>query len=557
MPVEPEAEVVTQRAIDDRMAIAFPILAKGHIDSLRPFGSLANFKQGQDVWVAGTPNMCMFVILKGRMEIYDGRSGTSIAYHDEGEFSGDIDILTGRPAIVSARAGTDLELLQVPAECVRAIVDEEPSLGEILLGGFLQRRAILQTKANVGPLVVGSRFSPDTLRIREFLVRNRYPYTWEDLEMNPETTEMFNHFKVTEDDTPVVVLPNGKIVRKPTNMELSEALGLSRPVESKIYDLVIIGAGPAGLAAGVYGASEGLSTIVVDSAGPGGQAGTSSRIENYMGFPLGLSGQDLADRAVAQAEKFGAQLLVPATVTDVTCNSFGGHEVIIEGRDPITSHCVILAPGASYRKLDADNNDEYEGRGIFYSATNVERILCSDSPVAVVGAGNSAGQAAVFMAEHAEHVFVVVRGDDLRKTMSSYLAKRIEQSPKMSVHLNSEICKLHGSEHLEKIVIVNKKDGSSRLEEVSGVFVMIGAVPHTDWLPEQIARDKRGFILTGQQLVQEGIWKLDRPPYFLETSCPGVFAVGDARSNSVKRVASAVGEGSMSVAFVHQFLSTA
>jgi len=303
-------------AVDDpRLGQAFPKLSDSHIQSLYPFGKVKRFSAGEEVWTAGTSNLCMYVILEGDMQIVDGRSGIQIAIHSKGAFSGDIDILTGRPVVVGALASTDLEVLEVPGDCVRSIVDEAPALGEILLRSFLLRRTILQGTGIAGPLVVGSRFSPDTLRIREFFSRNRYPFKWEDLEANPETTKMLHEFNVKESETPVVVLPNGEVVRAPTNLELGAALGINRPIESKIYDLVIVGAGPAGLAAGVYGASEGLSTLVLDASGPGGQAGTSSRIENYMGFPLGLSGQDLADRAVAQAEKFGAQMIVPGKVT--------------------------------------------------------------------------------------------------------------------------------------------------------------------------------------------------------------------------------------------------
>jgi thioredoxin reductase (NADPH) len=292
----------------------------------------------------------------------------------------------------------------------------------------------------------------------------------------------------------------------------------------------------------------------MDAQGPGGQAGTSSRIENYMGFPNGLSGQDLADRAVAQAERFGAQMVVPADVSDITCNELGGHEIYVEGKPCITSSCVILATGAAYRKLEIDL-DQYVGRGLYYAATNVERVLCSKDVVAVVGAGNSAGQAAVFLAEGAKHVFLVVRGSDLRKTMSSYLASRVERSEKITVLLNSEICGAEGAAHLNSVTIIDKSTGKRITEPIRGVFVMIGAVPCTAWIPSAVERDAKGFVLTGQQLVQEKKWNYERPPFFLETSCPGVFAAGDVRSNSVKRVASAVGEGSMAVALVHQYLS--
>jgi thioredoxin reductase (NADPH) len=555
MTVENVSDLSERTAKDVRHALAFPTLSEANIDALRPFGKLLKFAEGEHVWTAGDPNVCMFVVLEGEMCILVGKSGAAVTSHGKGSFSGDIDVMTGRPTIVSGVAGTELELLQVPGECVRTIVAEQPALGELILRTFLLRRTMLQESASAGPIVVGSRYSPATLRIREFLARNRYPHVWEDVEENPDTTKVLEEFRVTPQDIPVVILPNGNLVRSPSNIELAEALGINRPIEDKLYDVVIIGAGPAGLAASVYGASEGLSTLLVDANAPGGQAGSSSRIENYMGFPTGLSGQDLADRAVAQAEKFGAQMVVPAKVHNVTCSTHGGHEVLIEGRDPIATRCVVLAPGASYRKLDVDDQERFEGAGIYYACTNVERILCREETVAVVGAGNSAGQAAVFMADHSKHVLLVVRGDDLRKTMSSYLAQRIEHSEKITVMLNSEICSLEGTDSLEAATIVDRKTGGSRREELAGIFVMIGATPHTSWLPKAISLDDKGFILTGPALVQKGLWKQARQPLYLETSCPGVFAVGDARACSVKRVASAVGEGSMSVAFIHEYLA--
>jgi thioredoxin reductase (NADPH) len=540
---------------DSRLEAAFPTLTDEHIQFLEPFGRRVKLKKGEKVWEAGVVDLCMYVVIEGEIDIVDGRSGDHVTTHKKGSFSGDIDILSGRSAIVTGVAGTDLELLEVPADCVRSIVGERPDVGEIILRAFLLRRALLIETLKSGLLVLGSRFCPETLRIREFLVRNRYPVVWEDLESNPNTARMLAEFHVTEQQTPIVVLPNGDVLRVPSNTQLAEALGSRRTTEDKLFDLVIVGAGPAGLAAAVYGASEGLSTLLLDSVGPGGQAGTSSKIENYMGFPLGISGQQLADGALIQAEKFGARIVVPAVVTKITCNGIGGHSLDIEGMATIETKCVILAPGAHYRKLEVENQDRYEGRGIYYAATNVERVMCGESTVAVVGAGNSAGQAAVFMSDNARHVFLIVRGDSLRKTMSSYLASRIERSDRITVLTNSEICAMEGDPSLESITIVDRSSGQYRSEAVSGIFVMIGAVPHTGWVPPEIVLDPKGFILTGQSVVQEGKWSLPRQPFLLETSCPGVFAVGDARANSVKRVASAVGEGSMAVAFVHQFLA--
>lgn len=548
-----ESKVIEQERLD----AAFPTLTERQISQLGEYGTLMCYPDGAPVWEAGEANMCVFVVAKGSMRIEDGRTKAFVARHEVGAFSGDVDVLTGRPVVVRAVAEGALEVLKVPADCVRTIVSEKPELGEILLKAFLTRRMMLQKATGVGVLVIGSRFSPDTLRIREFLARNRYPYQWEDLEnrASERVRRMLDEFQICEHETPVVVLPNGKIVRTPSNQILAEELGVIRPLTEKIYDLVIIGAGPAGLAAGVYGASEGLTTLILDIEGPGGQAGTSSRIENYMGFPLGLSGQDLADRAVAQAEKFGAQMVAPARVTDVECNQLGGHLIHVEGRDPIESRCVVLAVGATYRKLEIEGMERFEGRGIFYAATNVERILCGERAVAIVGAGNSAGQAAIFMSERACDVYLVVRGDDLRKSMSSYLARRIEQTANIHVLVNSEFCDLRGEASLEEGTIVDRATGKRTEVKLAGVFVMIGAAPRTSWLPPSIAKDSKGFILTGSDVNAETGWKLDRTPFDLETTCPGVFAVGDVRSNSVKRVANAVGEGSRAVAYAHQYLA--
>lgn len=539
---------------------AFPMLSNEFIQALSEFGEPKRFQAGDVIWAAGTPNMCMNVVVSGRLDILDPHTRKVIASHEPGGFSGDIDVLNGRPVVVTGEAGTDLEVFQLQGDCVRSIVGEYPGLGEIILRAFLMRRALLQANGSVGVLVVGSRYSPDSLRIREFLFRSRYPMHWEDLESSPDARLLLDQFDVCEKDTPVVVIPSGDVLRRPTNVDLATALGVLRPVEDAIVDVVIVGSGPAGLAAAVYGASEGLTTIVVDEEAPGGQAGTSSRIENYMGFPLGISGQDLADGAVAQAEKFGARLLAPAVTRSLTCGDAGMHEMEIEGVGKIVTRCVVLATGARYRELGCEGQEEFAGRGVFYAATNVERVLCGESNVAVVGAGNSAGQAAVFMAENAKHVFLVVRGDDLRKSMSSYLAIRIEglqRDGKLTIMLNSEICSLRGDNELEEVTIRDMKSGQARDEKVAGVFVMIGAVPRTDWLKDnsKVALDEKGFVLTGNDLVTRNIWKASRAPFFLETSCPGVFAVGDARSGSIKRVASAVGEGSMAIALAHQYLA--
>lgn len=545
-----------RQPLDEPTKLAFPTLTSAQIASLDPFGRRMRFRAGETIWSAGNQTF-LAIIIDGEVPVVDGRTGQLVAFHHAGEFAGDIDVLTGRPAVVSASAGTDVELLRIDADGLRAAIGTRPDLAETILRAFLLRRTRLQASGSVGVLVVGSRYSPEALRLREFLSRSRYPVAWEDVESSPDAERLLMEFGVTSLETPLVVLPNGMVMRRPTTDELAAALGVVRPVNDEVVDVVIVGAGPGGLAAAVYGASEGLNTLVVDSAAPGGQAGTSSRIENYMGFPFGISGQDLADGAVIQSEKFGARLIAPAAALRLTCAQRGPHTLEVAGVGPVMTRCVVIATGASYRKIDVPGLTHFEGRGVYYAATQVERTLCGSDPVAVVGAGNSAGQAAVFMAESSP-VFLIVRGSDLTKTMSDYLVQRIEslrREGRLTLLLNSEITELHGDDHLERTTIRNGS-GAVHIEPIRSVFVMIGAAPCTGWLAgSQVALDDKGFILTGNDLVFRNQWPLERPPFFLETSCPGIFAVGDVRSGSIKRVASSVGEGSMAIALAHQYLS--
>ncbi len=541
---------------------AFPTLSDEQIEALQAYGRQVSYPKGAAVWKAGDADVCMFVVVRGGIQVVDGRTQRPIVHHGERNFSGDIDVITGRPSMVSAIADENSELLVMQGDCVRRIVGEQPGLGEMILRAFLMRRAMMQQGGLTGVLVVGSRYSAETLHLREFLARSRVPMIWQDVESDPDARLTLEEFGVCEADTPLVVLPQGDVLKSPTPGELATALGVLRPLDGETVDVVVVGAGPAGLAAAVYGASEGLRTLVVDAEGPGGQAGTSSRIENYMGFPLGISGQELADGATAQAEKFGARFVTPATTLSLTCADAGLHEVTIEGMGKIATRCVVLASGARYRKLGVEREEAYEGRGIYYACTNVERVLCGSAPVAIVGAGNSAGQAAVFMASGNGHVFLIVRGDDLRKSMSSYLAVRIEglaKEGRLTLALESEICSLRGDHSLTGVTLRNGRTGEARDEPIEAIFVMIGAIPRTDWLRNgsKVELDEKGFVLTGNDLVTRELWRVPgRSPYFLETSCPGVFAVGDARSGSVKRVASAVGEGSMAIALAHQYLAT-
>ena len=404
----------------------------------------------------------------------------------------------------------------------------------------------------IGLRVIGSRFSPDTFRIRDFLAKNLVLFTWIDLEANPDVEQLLKHFGLTEADTPVVVCKD-HVLRNPSNRAIADAIGIHKVLDTTVYDLAVIGAGPAGLAAAVYGASEGLNTVVLERTAPGGQAGSSMRIENYLGFPTGLSGSELAERAVLQANKFGAVLSIPAPVTGVTFN--GGYSVIaLDGGDNVIAKTMLVATGIEYRRLEVDGCARFEGSGVFYAATPNEVQQCRGANVAVVGGGNSAGQAAVFLAGQASRVFIIIRASDIYKQMSTYLARRIEQTANIEILVDTSVERMGGNGSLSQIDVVNARSGERRTIPVVALFSFIGAVPRTEWLPKDIETDSRGFVRTGPAVehLSDGISR--REPFLLETSRRGVFAAGDVRSSSVKRVASAVGEGSMAIQFVHEYL---
>jgi len=378
-------------------------------------------------------------------------------------------------------------------------------------------------------------------------------FTWVDLESDPQVNQLLKEFGLTEADTPVVACAHMLLLRNPSNQTLADEVGIHQPLERTVYDLLVVGAGPAGLAAAVYGASEGLRTAVLDRVGRGGQAGSSMRIENYLGFPTGVTGGELTDRATLQANKFGAHLSIPTAATRLSFEN--GYAIIdADGGDPITTKCLLIATGAQYRRLDVKGFEQFEGAGVYYAATPAEALLCRGCPAVVVGGGNSAGQAAVFLAAHASKVLLLIRGDDLNKNMSSYLVTRIEQTNNIELLPNTTIKQMTGNGHLEAIEIANSKTDQRRTIETPGVFSFIGASPHTNWLPAEIERDEKGFVRTGSAVAHSAHWGLNRAPFLLETSHPGVFAAGDVRSDSVKRVASAVGEGAMAVQFVHEYL---
>jgi len=539
-------------------SIAFPVLNEEQIAQLANCTTVApkHFRDGEILIAVGDRAMKFFIVKSGEIEIldYSGDEPKTIVVHRKGEFTGDISHLTGMPAIVTAIARGDCELFEISGEALRHVLNQCPSLSDIILQAFIARRQLLRESPNfIGLRVIGSRYSADTFRVRDFLARNRVLFTWVDLEADPQVARMLKEFGLTEADTPVVACAHMLLLRNPSNQQLADEIGVHQSLENTVYDLLVVGAGPAGLAAAVYGASEGLRTAVLDSVAPGGQAGSSMRIENYLGFPTGLTGAELTDRATLQANKFGAHLSVPTAAIRL---SFENRYAVLDAGygPPITTKCLLIATGAQYRRLDVEGFERFEGTGVYYAATAAEALLCRGRPVIVVGGGNSAGQAAVFLSGHASQVLLIIRGDDLNKNMSSYLVRRIEQTGNIEILTNTTIKRMVGNGHLEALDIVNSENGQERAVETAAVFSFIGATPRTDWLPPEIERDAKGFVQTGAAVAKSRHWGAARGPFLLETSHSGVFAAGDVRSGSVKRVASAVGEGAMSVQFVHEYL---
>ena len=528
---------------------AFPRLDDGQIEALASYGERRRTRRGDVLYREGDARYDFHVILEGTVAIVEGyESGheRTIGVHGPRRFLGELNLLTGQTAFLTAVVVEPGEVLAVAPDHLRALVTHDTTLGDLILRAFLLRRSVL-IGIGAGFRIIGSRYDPDTRRIRDFAARNRLPHHWVDLEHDTEAEALLRELQISPEETPVVIWRGREVLRNPGTVELARLFGLPLPRnKEEICDLVVVGAGPAGLAAAVYGASEGLDTVALDAVATGGQAGTSSRIENYLGFPAGISGGELADRAVLQAEKFGAELTIPARATSLEERE-DHYAVGLDDGQELRTRAVVIATGVQYRRLPIPGLEELEGTSVYYAATLMEAQLCHGDPVAVVGGGNSAGQAALFLTSWAERVRLVVREPELTVNMSRYLADRIRRDPDIDVHLHSEVRELVGHGALEALVIEDGRTGRREQIEARALFVFIGAEPHTGWLGAGVALDTGGYILTGPDARAD-----DREtPLMLETSLPGVFAAGDVRSGSIKRVASAVGEGSIAIRMVH------
>jgi thioredoxin reductase (NADPH) len=500
------------------------------------------------------------VVIAGQLQMIrpSGTGDTAITMLNPGQFTGEANMLAGHRPMVRVLATQATEVRQLTRAQLLAIVQTDAELSEILMRAFILRRAELIARGFGDAVLVGSLHSSGAVRIKEFLTRNGHPYAYVDLDRDPGVQELLDGFGVAVEDVPVVICRADIVLRNPTNQQIAECLGLNDAIDqTRVRDVIVVGAGPAGLAAAVYGASEGLDVLVLDSHAPGGQAGSSSRIENYLGFPTGISGQELASRAYVQAQKFGAEIMIAKTAMQLTC---GGqrYAVRIDNGPSVPARTVIVATGAEYRQPKLANLAQFEGAGAYHGATFVESQLCSREEVIVVGGGNAAGQAAVFLARTASRVHMFIRSEGLAATMSRYLIRRIEESPAIVLHSHVDLVALEGDAHLEHVQWRNNITGVVEARDIRHVFFMIGAAPNTRWLEGCVALDSKGFVKTGTDLSQGDLvaahWPLTRAPFVLETSLPGVFAVGDVRSSSLKRVASAVGEGASAVALVHQVL---
>jgi len=538
----------------------FPTLTKEQIARIEPYGRRRAIAAGDVLVEVAQRAVPFFVVLSGEIEVLRPAAGIEkrIVAHRAGQFSGEGNMLTGRRSLASVRVTQSGEVIEVDREHLLALIQTDTELSAILMRAFILRRVQLIEGEYGDVVVIGSTHCAGTLRVREFLTRNGHPFHYTDLDRDADAQELLDRFHVSAADIPVLICRGDAVLRNPSNQKIADCLGFNDAIDrTHVRDVVVVGAGPAGLAAAVYGASEGLDVLVLESNMPGGQAGSSSRIENYLGFPTGISGLDLTGRAYAQAQKFGAEVMVAKGAAKLSC-AHPHYAVHLDEGGRIDARALIIASGAEYRKPAIANVSQFEGAGVYYAASRMESQLCGGEEVAIVGGGNSAGQAAVFLAQTAKHVHILVRKDGLSETMSRYLVRRIEDHPAITVRTRTEIVALEGERSLDRVRWRDGRTNAVETHDIRHVFMMTGAVPNTRWLDGCVALDRGGFIKTGPDLSAEDLgsagWPLPRPPFLLETSRPGVFAVGDVRGGNIKRVASAVGEGSIAIAFVHQVL---
>jgi thioredoxin reductase (NADPH) len=532
----------------------FPRLDERQFAVLERYGERRRLKAGDLLFTEGDRHIPMFTIVSGSIEAARGAGDKHhvLGTHGPGSFTGEVGTLAGRGAVATARAVSDCEVIVIDEESLRALVVAEAELSETIMRAYILRRVAFIQDQHGGLMVIGSSASWSTLVLRHFLSRNAQPFAYFDIVEHEEAKGLLERYDATEADIPVIVTLQGNVLKQPTNRAVADAIGLSPDrLNGERFDVVVVGAGPGGLAAAVYAASEGLRVAVLDTKAPGGQAGTSSKIENYFGFPTGISGQALAGRGLSQCRKFGAEVGVPIEVLGIDCENAPPFHLRLNYDEHVYASAVVVATGARYRTPLLPRLDEFQGSGIYYSATYMEAAFCNNQELVIVGGGNSAGQAAVFLAGFARHVHIVIRGDGLSASMSNYLIRRIEAAANISVHVRTQIVELNGETQLESI----KWDRQGHIEEkpIRHVFLFLGAQPSTGWLGDCVALDKHGFVLTGPDAIPQ--WSSERPPHYLETSRPGIFAVGDVRSGSVKRVAAAVGEGAAAIQSLHQYLA--
>lgn len=556
------SSTILPSALDPNTQV-FPTLTPAQIDRIRPLGRIRSVQNGEVLFEPSRETIPFYVVLSGELTILqaslDGER--TIVAHGAGEFSGEISMISGQRSLVRGLVTQPGDFLELDNDSMRMLVARDAELSEILLRAFILRRLALIKQGYGNLVLMGSRHSAQTLQLREFLSRNAHPHTYVDLDTDASAQAILDRFNVKASEVPFIICNAGNVLRNPSVQGLAKCLGLNSTVDTKhIRDLVIVGAGPAGLASAVYAASEGLDVVMIETIAPGGQAGSSSKIENYLGFPTGVSGQELAARATTQAQKFGANMMIARTIVQLDCDK-QPYRVILDGGEAMLTRAIVIATGAQYNKPNLPNLGNFEGDGIYYGATYIESQLCGDEEVIVVGGGNSAGQAAVFLSQTARKVHLLVRSGELSSTMSRYLIQRLVENPQIELHFRTEIVALEGEDRLHSVKWKDKRTGEVSTHPIQHVFIMTGASPRTEWLRGCLAMDDKGFIITGRDLElldgnpESPRWPLERTPQMLETSLPSVFAVGDVRAGNVKRVASAVGEGAIAVHMVHKNLA--